>query len=69
MAWKFYGKTQFPSSFGRFARNYAEIVPIPQNFHTMKLGKITVFYAVVCDSLMAHLGELVRSEEVRSGFI
>ena len=38
MVWKFCGKAQF-----RMARNYAEIVP----FHKMKLGEITVFYAVI----------------------
>ena len=36
MVWKFCGKAQFPY------RNYA----FPQNFHTMKLGEITVFYAM-----------------------
>ena len=46
MLWKFYGKAQFPHSFGRFARNYAEIV-FPQNFHTRKLGEITVLFAVI----------------------
>ena len=37
MVWKFCGKVQFPHT-----RNCA----FPQNFHTMKLGEITVFYAV-----------------------
>ena len=46
MVWKFCGKAQFPRTFARFARVYAETVPFPQNFHTMKLGQITVFYAV-----------------------
>ena len=46
MVWKFCGKAQFPHSFGRMARNYAETAFL-QNFHTMKLGEITVFYAVV----------------------
>ena len=27
LVWKFCGKAQFPHSFGRFARNYAETVP------------------------------------------
>ena len=27
LVWKFCGKAQFPQSFGRFARNYAETVP------------------------------------------
>ena len=26
LAWKFFGKTQFPHNFGRIARNYAETV-------------------------------------------
>ena len=44
--WKFCGKAKFPHSFGRFARNYARDCAFPQNFHTMKLGEITVFYEV-----------------------
>ena len=36
--WKFFGKAQFPHSFGRIA--------FKQNFHSRKLGAITVFYAV-----------------------
>ena len=28
LVWKFCGKEQFPHSFGRFARNYAETVPL-----------------------------------------
>ena len=32
------GKTQFPHSFGQIA--------FPQNFHTGKLGEVTVFYAL-----------------------
>ena len=27
LVWKFYGKVRFPHIFGRFARNYAKIVP------------------------------------------
>ena len=27
LVWKFFGKAQFPHSFGGFARNYAETVP------------------------------------------
>ena len=38
LVWKFCGKTEFPHSFGRIARTYAETVP----FH-----KITVFFAVI----------------------
>ena len=44
LVWTFCGKAQFPQSFGR-RRNYAETV-FRQNFHTRKLGQITVFYAV-----------------------
>ena len=40
--WKFYGKAQFPHSFGWLARNFAETVP----FHIRKFGEITAFYAV-----------------------
>ena len=39
LVWKFCGKAQFPYSFGRLARNYAETV-FPQNFHTRKYGEI-----------------------------
>ena len=46
LGWKFCGKAQFLHSFGRIARNYAETVPVPQNFHTTKLGEITGFFAV-----------------------
>ena len=45
LVWKFCGKTQFPHSFGRFVRNYSETA-FPQNFHTRKLGEITVFFTV-----------------------
>ena len=38
MVWKFYGKAIRPKLWGNCA--------FPQNFHTMKLGEITVFYAV-----------------------
>ena len=30
LVWKFCGKGQFPHSFGRIARNYAETVPFPK---------------------------------------
>ena len=43
---KFCGKAQFPHSFGRFARNYAE-TEFPQNFHSWKSGEIAVFFAVI----------------------
>ena len=33
LVWKFCGKSQFPHSFGRFARNYAETVP----FHKISI--------------------------------
>ena len=42
LVWKFYGKIQFPHSFGRFGRNCA----FPQNFHTRKLGEIKIFFLV-----------------------
>ena len=42
---------QFRHSFERMARNYAETA-FPQNFHTRKLGEITVFFAV-CGSTLA----------------
>ena len=43
LVWKFCGKAQFPHSFGRIARNYAETLL----FHTRKSGEITVFFAVM----------------------
>ena len=46
MVWKFCRKAQFPHSFGRIARNYAETVPFRKNAHTTKLVEITVFYAM-----------------------
>ena len=46
LVWKYCGKAQFPYSFGRIARNYAEAVPFRKNFHTRKLVEITAFYAV-----------------------
>ena len=39
LVWKFCGKAQFPHS---LCGNCA----LPQNFHTRKLGEITVFFAV-----------------------
>ena len=50
MVWKFFGKAQFPHSFGRIARN-CENCAFPQNFYTRKLGEITVFYAVMMSNL------------------
>ena len=44
--WKFSGKAQFPHSFGRCPKLYGNCA-FPQNSHTRKLGKITVFYAVL----------------------
>ena len=41
----FMEKHIFLHSFKRFARNYEETA-FPRNFHTRKLGEITVFYAV-----------------------
>ena len=43
LLWKLCKKAQFPRSFGRIARNYAETVPFHKVFHTRKLGEITVF--------------------------
>ena len=41
--WKFRGKAQFPRSFGRFARNYAEAVPFHKNFVTRTLGYFILY--------------------------
>ena len=54
LVWKFCGKAQFPHSFGRWCGNFVERhsgnCAFPQNFHTRKLGEITVFYAVVASA-------------------
>ena len=55
MVWKFCGMAQFPHSFGRVGRNYAEAVP----FHTMKLDEITVFYAVIALACLLYKDFLV----------
>ena len=44
MVWKFCGKAQFPLAIR--PKLYGNCA-FPQNFHTMKLDEITVFYAVV----------------------
>ena len=43
MVWKFCGKAQFPHSFGRFARNYAETVP----FHKFPHHEIRWNYCIL----------------------
>ena len=45
MVWTFCGKKQFPHSFGQRPK-LCENRAFPQNFHTRKLGEITIFYAV-----------------------
>ena len=47
LVWKFYGKEQFPHSFGRFAKNYAETVAFHKISTPAKLCEITIFFAVV----------------------
>ena len=32
---------------GQIARSYAQTLPFQKNFHTRKLGEITVFFAVI----------------------
>ena len=46
LVWKFFRNAHFPQSFGRFARNSGG-----HNFHTRKLGGITVFYAVTLNKI------------------
>ena len=50
LVWKYCGKVQFPHSFGhpKLCGNCA----FPQNFHTRKLGEITVFFAVLPSSII-----------------
>ena len=45
--WKFFGKTQFPHSFGR------ETVPFHKISTSEKLVEITVFYAVMPETIAA----------------
>ena len=45
LVWKFCGKAQLPHSFA-IRPKLCGSCAIPQNFHTRKLGEITVFYAV-----------------------
>ena len=44
--WKFCGKAQFPQSFGRNARNYAENVFFHKISNPGNLGEITVIFEV-----------------------
>ena len=44
LMWQFCRKAPFLHSFRQFTQNYTETVPFPQNFHTKKLGEITVFH-------------------------
>ena len=46
MVLKFCGKAQFPHSFGRIARNYAETV-LFQNSDTRKSGEIAVLFKML----------------------
>ena len=46
LVWKFCVKAQFPWNVIHYARNHPEIGAFTQNFHTRKLGEITVFFAV-----------------------
>ena len=43
LVWKFYGKAQFLAIRSKLWGNCV----FPQNFHTRKLGEITVLYAVL----------------------
>ena len=43
LVWKFCGKTQFPHSFRRFARNYAETVPFRKIFTARNQVKLRYF--------------------------
>ena len=47
LVWKFCGKARFPHRFGRFRPKLCGNCVFPQNFHTRKLGEITVFFAVI----------------------
>ena len=43
LVWKLCGKTQFPQSFGRIARNYAETVPFHKTFTRRNQVKLWYF--------------------------
>ena len=66
--WKFCGKAQFPQIFVRFPQNSTETV-FAQNFHTRKLGEITVFYVVKITFLASNslgVAELEVNEAIES---
>ena len=46
LVWTFCRNTQFPQSFGWFTQNFTDIVHFHINFHTRKLGEISVFFEV-----------------------
>ena len=55
LVWKFYGKTQFPHSFGRFAWNYAENVPF-QKFPNQEIRwNCGIFHSALCSVLLLEM--------------
>ena len=46
LGWKFCGKAQIPQSFGQICPKLCENCAFSQNFHSRKLGEITVFCTV-----------------------
>ena len=60
--WKFYGKAQFPHSFGDSPKLCGNCA-FTQNFHNRKLGEITVFYEVpVFDRENNHFSKILPLE-------
>ena len=51
---KFYGKVQFPHSFGRNC-------VFPQNFHTRKLGEIKIFFLVTVTPIFGIILDIEQS--------
>ena len=45
LVWKCFGKAQFPHSFRQIVQDSGNCA-FPRNFHTSKLGGITIFFVV-----------------------
>ena len=67
LVWKFCGKAQFPHNFGRFARNYAETVPlrkIPTPGNQVKLRYFSQWHerGLALRKSLAFIDEPVRTD-------
>ena len=61
LVWEFCGKAQFRHSFVQFARKLCRNCAFPQNCDTMKLGKITVYFAVPLAKVLSKNFEPIKS--------